>query len=210
MSQEAASPQSANRGDLPEINNPQGFTGPMLHMGIAEQGKIHAVEGDHATALLYYRRAMHMTVEAKDEEWFFRHYLECSIESLELTESYDEVLAYCDKAIELYEGHPPEDPISIRDLAHIHQRKGIVLVKKGDREAAKEPLREAVRLAHDADQTIPLAERVLRWVESGLGIDNRRLLAEQKREKYFTVRSDNIDRERAVKLPDELLAIRPF
>ena len=41
-------------------------TSAALHMGIAEQGKVHALRGDHAVALLYYRHAIHMTVQTHD------------------------------------------------------------------------------------------------------------------------------------------------
>jgi len=191
-----------------EIDNPNGYRGAMLHMGVAEQGKIYAVDGDHQTALLYYRRAMHMTIQDGDEEWFFRHYLECMIETLEVLESYSEVLEYCDKAIALYATKPPEDPISIRDLAHIHQRRGIILLKTGDNENAKSDLRESIRLTKAQGQKMPLADRVLRWLDSGLKVDKSRILAEQKRELYFTVRRDNVDPKRAVKLPAGMLSIR--
>ena len=48
--------------------------GLKLHMGIAEQGKVYAVEGDHKLTLLYYRAAMNMSMQAKDPELFFRVY----------------------------------------------------------------------------------------------------------------------------------------
>jgi len=194
----------------PEIDNPNGFSGPMLHLGIAEQGKLHAVAGDHQLALMYYRRAMQMTVENGDEEWFFRHYLECVIESLELMGEYDDVLEYCDKAIGLYADSHPTDDLSIRDLAHIHQRKAVILIKKDQMPAAIESLRTSVGLARDASQSIPLAERLLRWAESGFKLDTARILAEQKRERYFTVREDNIDPNRAVRLPPQMLSISPI
>ena len=182
----------------------------MLHMGVAEQGKLHAVDGDHATALLYYRRAMHMTMQDGDEEWFFRHYLDCMIESLELTGSFPEVMEYCDKAIALYGDNDPDDPLSVRDLAHLHQRRGIILTKMGELDAAKLALTEAMRLVRSQRQSLPLADRVLRWLSSGLQIDQRRLMDEQIRTIYFTVRHDNVDPERAVKLPPEMLSVSPF
>ncbi len=196
--------------ELEGMENPEGFTGPMLHMGIAEQGKLHAVDGDHKLALQYYRRAMHMAVSAEDSEFFFRHYLECVMESLEHLGSFEDVLIYCEKALELYAKKPPEDPVSVRDLAHVHQRKAVALIKSGDVEAAAEPLREAVRLVREADQTIPLAEALLRWVDAGYRIDPARVLAEQKRHGYFSVRRDTVDASRAVKLPPEMLAVGTF
>src|SRR5215212_4391682 len=98
--------------------------GAKLHMGIAEQGKVHALLGQHALALVYYRHAIHMAVQVQDPEIFFRHYLECVMESLEQMGSYTEVLAYCAKAIDFYTQNPPPNPLAQRDLAHIYERQG--------------------------------------------------------------------------------------
>ncbi len=176
-----------------------------LHAGLAEQGKLHALAGEHRLALAYYRQAMRLSVEAGNPEIFFRHYLECAIESLEQIGAYDEVFAYCDKAIGLYEDNPPRDDLTRFDLAHIHQRKAAVLLKAGRREGVAEALNQALALARAAGRPLPLAQRLLRWVDLGLHVEPARVEKEQRRTGYFSVRKDKVDAARAVRLPAEQL-----
>lgn len=188
-----------------DIHKAEVETGAKLHMGIAEQGKVYALAGDHSMALVYYRQAMHMAVQAADHEIFFRHYLECVMESLEHMEAYAEVLDYCAKAIEFYARNPPPNPMAQRDLAHIYERRGAVQLKTGDIDKANEAFQEAMRVLQGAKQTMPLAEILSRWIKSGVHVDPSRVLAEQKRTHYFSIRSDTVDPSRAIKLPDERL-----
>lgn len=169
-----------------------------MHVGLTEQGKLHALAGDHRAALAHYREAMAMAVRAGEPEVFFRHNLECALESLELMGAYDEVLAYCDKALALYRERPPSHDVAVRDLAHVHQRRGVVLLKRGDREAARLALAEAARLQPGG---MPLAATLLRWIAGNLHLDAARILAEQHRHKFFSVRRDTVAPERAIPLP---------
>ncbi len=183
--------------------------GMQLHMGIAEQGKVYALEGDHSRALHYYREAMQMTVQAGDPEVFFRHYLECVMESLEHMEAYPEVLEYCDRAIQFYQDNPPPNEMATMDLAHIYQRKGINLLKMGIQDEASEALQQALATAEAVgkvtSKTMPLTQMVLQWLRSRLHIDNQRVVAEQNRTQYFMVRKDTVEPAKAVKLPNENL-----
>jgi tetratricopeptide (TPR) repeat protein len=199
----AVEPAKAPAMTEPAKAEPATESGLRLHMGIAEQGKVYALQGNHSMALKYYRYAMHMTVQAGDPEVFFRHYLECVIESLEHTGSLSEVLAYCEKAIHFYEEHPPPNPLAVRDLASLHERRGIVLLKLQDGDGARLALRSALDIARKAGQTMPLSATLSRWVESGMHVDAPRLLAEQRRAGYFSVRSDTVNAKRAIKLPNE-------
>jgi len=176
-----------------------------LHLGVAEKGKSHAVDGEHVLALTYYREAMRMAVHAKEPEIYFRHYLECTLESLELMRSYGEVLEYCDRALAHYEEHPPEHPLARRDLASIHERRGAVLIKSGETAAAREALRRAVDLARQDGGTLPLADKLLGWAARGLRVEAARVTSEQQRHGYFAVRPDTVDRGRAIALPDAML-----
>ena len=180
-------------------------TDTKLHMGIAEQGKVYALRGRHDLALVYYRHAIHMTVQAQDPEIFFRHYLECVMESLEQMGSYAEVLAYCAKAIEFYDQNPPPHPLAQRDLAHIHERRGVVLLKSGEKDEAVKAFERGAAVLQGSGQTLPLLQTLLRWLKSGLHVDANRVLAEQRRNHYFSVRSDTVDAGRAIQLPDEQL-----
>ena len=179
------------------------------HMGVAEQGKIYALEGRHDMALTYYRQAIRMTVEEKDPEIFFRHYLECVMESLERTGSYEEVLAYCDKAVEFYEEKPPPNPLAQMDLAHIYLKKGVALMKTGDQSEAADAFEQGIKEAKKADQPLPLAQKLFRWVKTGMSVDDRRLVQEQERCGYFSVHSDSVNEQMAVKLPNEKLFAAP-
>jgi tetratricopeptide (TPR) repeat protein len=176
-----------------------------LHLGIAEQGKLYALEGDHPRALFYYRWAMQMAVAAGDPEVFFRHYLECVVESLERMSAFAEVVDYCEKAIELHRKNPEPDPVALRDLAHLHQRLGIVRLKGGDRDGARESLRAALAVLAGSGQALPLAASLLRWVELGLHLDRSRIEAELEKARYFSVREEAVDRECAIRLPEAVL-----
>lgn len=178
-----------------------------MHMGIAEQGKLYALQGDHRTALIYYREAIHMAVQGEDPEIFFRHYLECVIESLEQMGSFDEVLAYCDKVLQHYFENPPPNAVAVMDLAHTYQRKGVVLFKIGERDLAREAFQYALEVAAEVGEvtskTLPLAQTLLKWIQSGWHVDTARILAEQQRTGYFAVRRDMVDSKSAIKLPHE-------
>ena len=178
-------------------------TGPRMHMGIAEQGKLYALAGDHTRALHYYRVAMRISVQAGDPEIFFRHYLECVMESLEQTGAFVDVLAYCDRAIGLYEDTPPPNPLAVADLASIHQRRGVILLKMGNPAEARRAFRAALDVAKGVGAALALSQTLLRWVDARYQIDLPRILAEQKRTEYFTVRKETVDPTRAVKMVDD-------
>jgi tetratricopeptide (TPR) repeat protein len=169
-----------------------------MHVGLTEQGKLHALAGEHRAALAHYREAMALAVRSGEPEIFFRHNLECTLESLELMGAYAEVIAYCDRALAHYREHPPGHAVAVRDLAHIHQRRGVVLLKRGERAGARADLAEAVRLQPGS---MPLAAALLRWVDAGLHFDPARIVAEQHRHRFFCVRRDTVAPERAIRLP---------
>lgn len=180
-----------------------------IHMGLAEQGKLHALAKEYRLALYYYRKAMQLAVEHAHPEIFFRHYLECVVEALEQLRSFREVLDYCDRALALYGKTPPQDDVARRDLAHIYQRLGVVQLKLGEPEAARAALRkglDVITRSGGGRQSLPLAQTLLRWIELGVHIDERRVIAEQERTRYFSVRKDTVAAERALRLPDEIVA----
>lgn len=174
-----------------------------LHMGIAEQGKVHALRGDHAAALEHYRYAMNLTVQHKHPEVFFRHYLECVVESLEHTGAYEEVLNYCDKAIGLYQDNPPPNEMAEFDLANIHLRRGIILMKSGDKEQALADIKK-VRALLPKGYKLPLADTILRWLQTNLHVQPKRIVEEQQRQQYFSVTPQSVRPEKAIPLPEHL------
>ncbi|HTV17375.1 MAG TPA: hypothetical protein VMG12_01850, partial [Polyangiaceae bacterium] len=157
------------------------MTAALEHLKIAEEGKRAALRGDHRTALGLYREAMHRAVSSAAPEVFFRHYLEASIESLELLEAFDSVLEYCDRAVAHYAAHPPAHAFAEFDLASIHQRRGATWLKLGQAEAARTDFDLAIAGARRAGARCELAERLLDWVRRGLSVSKERIVAEQKR-----------------------------
>lgn len=181
----------------------EGLEGPMIHLGIAEQGKVYALAGDHKLALLYLRHAMHLTVQAGDPELFFRVYLEAALESMERLGYFEEVLSYTDKAIDLYADQSLDHVVACKDLASIHQKRGVILLKQKKNKEAAPAFQKAIDLMAEKGQNMPLSETLLRWAKGGLFIDERRILQEQERQHYFSVRTENVDPKRAIKLPNE-------
>jgi len=172
------------------------MTGPaaqaIAHLQIAEAGKLAALRGDHRAALGHYREAIRLAVTSGAPEVFFRHYLEATLESLELSGAFDDVLAYCDRAIAHYVEHPPANVLAELDLASIHQRRGVILVKRSEVAPARAALEQAVAGAARIGARLELAERVLDWLRRGLAVTAPRLLAEQRRLRYFSVRPDTV------------------
>ncbi len=174
---------------------------PQLHGGVAEYGKVCALRGDHVGALLHYRAAMSMAIVQQTPPVVIRHYMECALESLEQMGAYDEVLAYCDRAIEHYADHPPDSALAQFDLSTFHQRRGVVLLRRGARDEAAGAFDVACAIAHQAEAELPLAETLLRWIRSRLTITAERLSAEQARWRYCAVRQETVRPARAVPLP---------
>lgn len=176
--------------------------GPIaLHAGVAEHGKVCALRGDHVSALRHYREAMSMAIRQQAPEVVLRHYLECSLESLEQMGAHGEVLAYCDRAIAHYGEHPPANALTHFDLATIHQRRGVALLKQGDRDGATQAFETAGETARLTQAALPLAETLLRWLRAQLTISPERLAAEQARHHYCSVRQDTVRPSRAMPLP---------
>ena len=78
------------------------------------------------------------------------------------------------------------------DLASIHQRRGVVLLKRSEVAPARAALEQAVAGAARIGVRFELSERVLDWIRRGLAVTGPRLLAEQRRLHYFSVRPDTV------------------
>lgn len=167
------------------------------HLGVAEQGKLHALAGKHPLALQYFREALRLCQDADDAEMFARHYTECAMESLELLGGYDEVIAYCDRIVDHYAGLDALNEFARRDLAHTHQRRAMALLKQGQQEASRESLEQAIR--HFSP--LPLAKAIHRWLATGLHVTPERVTAEQKRHRYFSIRPDTVNPAVAIRMP---------
>jgi len=174
-----------------------------LHLRIAEQGKLHALRGDFARAMGCYRIAMRLTVESGDPEAFFRHYLECLVEALEQDGSFEAVLKYCDEVESLQQRSGLKNELMRYDWAVLQQRRGVVQLKLGNREAAEAALTDAVKVATELETELPLADTLLRWSRARLHLDAGRLNDEQQRHGYYSVRTETVRPDIATQLTDQ-------
>jgi tetratricopeptide (TPR) repeat protein len=172
------------------------------HVGIAEQGKLFALDGDFDSALVYFRKAIEIALQSEESEVFMRHYVECLLESLELSGDLNPVLEYCNSVLlSLEERRQNGFQVKSEQWSEILQKKGIILLKMGRREDGLECLKKAVELMGNLGREWPLSQALLFMARSGLSLDHSRILAEQKRLNYFVVRAENVDRRIAILLP---------
>jgi hypothetical protein len=158
------------------------------HFAIALAGEQAALRGEHMEALAHYRLAIRLALATGAPEVFSRHYLEATMESLELLGMLDCVEEYCERAIQHYREQPPEQAVAWLDLASVYQRQAVILLKSAEPERARAALELAVSTAARAPASLPLCDRLLDWLRRGLSISPERILAEQRRFRYFSVR----------------------
>jgi hypothetical protein len=166
---------------------------------VAEQGKIHLLDGRHGDALRHFREAIRMAVAAHAPEIFFRHYTQCVLESLELSSDYEEIIAYCRDADAHYVKIESDEPILAKDHGATLERLGIALLLTGRREEAADALRRAAERAGPGQ--LPLAEALADWLRRGLSVPLPVLRQAQRRHGYFSVRRETVRRAIAVQLP---------
>lgn len=179
-----------------ESNNPN------LHLQIAENGKVLALKGDHSEALRHYKEAMRLCQQAVNSEIFLQHYSLCAMESLELMQAYNEVIAFCDKSIDFLNDKKAErsDEILYKYLAALWERKGIQYVHLNDKEEAIFALEEAQKEAGKIP--LPLSRDLLGWLKRGYTITPKQVRDLQNKHQYFTVRKENVNEKIAVQLPE--------
>jgi len=145
--------------------------------------------------LQHYREALRLSVSSKAPEVFFRHYTQCVLESLELTGAYDEIIQFCQNASAHYASLELTSSLHKRDHGSVLERMGLVQLKSGDVDAGRTALEKAREVAGDG--TLPITEEILGWLKRGFTVDTSRILNSQRRHKYFVVRADQVDRQRA-------------
>lgn len=175
------------------------MSAPALHYRIAEHGKVRALAGDHAEALRHYREALRLAGLQGGTEACLRHYAWCVLESLERTDAHGAVISFCEQVEAHYVRTGSESALARVDRAAHLERHGLALVKQGHAAAARERLEAAVK--HAGPGQMPVAERVLSWLRSGLHVDARRISLEQERHAYWTVRPGAVRPDIAVALP---------
>ena len=179
----------------------------LLHLSIAEQGKLHLLQGRHEEALRHFREAIRIAVSARAPEVFFRHYTQCVLESLELSGDYAEIIAFCEDADAHYAKIDSVEPLLAKDHGAILERLGVALLLSDRREQASEALDRACATA-GAD-VLPLAEALSKWLKRGLAVPPPVLRQAQRRHQYFVVRPDTVDRRLARPLPPGTAAPSP-
>lgn len=170
-----------------------------LHVGLAERGKQLALRNNHVEALRYYREAMRHATSQGAPEVFLRYYTQCALESLDHLGAWDEILATCERAKTHYRAHPPSDDIARKDHGSFLERAGVVLLKLDRRIEAAQSFSEAIEASKPC--RVPLAETLLRWIRSNLHVTADRLNRELSRQRFWSVRADNLRPDLAIDLP---------
>ncbi|HAA16838.1 MAG TPA: peptidylprolyl isomerase [Cytophagales bacterium] len=173
-----------------------------LHLGIAERGKLYALEGNHAEALRHYREAIRLTVQHKSPEIFFQHYTQCVMESLELSGAHQEVINYCEKARSFFEEQSDTTTYAKRSHAAVLEKQAVQHVYQGENGEALPLLKEAQALVGRGTQK--LTDDLLNWVQRGYQISNQQLQQAQERHQYFIVRKDKVNPDIAIDLPKQM------
>lgn len=178
-----------------------------IHFGVAEKGKIFAVQGNHKEALRHYKEALRMCQTVPNADIFFQHYSLCAMESLELMKSYNEVIEFCDKCLDFLDTKPELEnhPVFQKFKASLWERKGIQFLYMEEKEEAVDAFKEAQK---NIDRKhLPLTTDLLNWALRGFAISPKQIQDTQKKHHYFTVRKDNVNETIAVELPE---MINPF
>lgn len=170
-----------------------------LPVGLAEQAKIHHLAGQSTRALLYLREAMNRTGREGSGALLARYYSQLSLEILEQEGHYADVIDYCQRAIDHYSAEPPRSDIARKDLAENWQRSGICQLRRGEHEAACQAFRQALAVASEAP--LPLARKLLEWTQRRLQINEHQLERLLQQHRYYSIRKDTTEPERALKLP---------
>lgn len=163
-----------------------------MHAGVAEAGKLLAVQGRHAQALERYREALRMAQAARAPQIFALHYLHCILESLEHMGAYAQAVALAAEAAQAAAALKPSE-FQRRDRAHLLERQGVNQLKAGNLSAARTTLKSALAI----DDALPCARALLDWTARGLSVSPARLAEVQRKHGYFSVRADAIDPARA-------------
>jgi tetratricopeptide (TPR) repeat protein len=171
----------------------------MLHLSVAEQGKLHLLDGRHVEALRHFREAIRIAVSARAPEIFFRHYTQCVLECLELSGDYEEIISFCRDADAHYQTIDKSEPLLAKDHGALLERMAVALLLSERREEAVEALGRALAVAGEG--ALPLAETLAGWLSRGFAVTLPLLRDAQRRHKYFVVRRDSVDRRIARPLP---------
>lgn len=176
----------------------------MMHIRIAEQGKVFCLEGNHTEALRYYRESMRLLgLQGEGNDVFFQHYSQCIMESLEKSGGHEEVINYCDKFLETLAQKDLENDSMLQSIAgFILQRKAIQYIYLESNEEASMLLEEAISMQSGDDKA--LSTQLLGWLHRGYTITHRQLQDTLNRSSYYIVRADRVNKNIAITLPQTI------
>ena len=180
----------------------------ILHLSLAEHGKLCLLRGDGGEALRHFREALRLCVSAQAPEVFFRHYTQCVLEALEKAGNFAEVAEYCRDADAFYATRKLDDAFHRKDHGAILERWGIALICQDEREAAIATLTRATALAGPG--VLPLAGELLGWLRRGYAISAERIAQLQHRHRYFVIRDGSVDPALARALPPDSARSAPM
>lgn len=172
----------------------------ILHLSVAEHGKLCLLRGDIAEALRHFREAIRISVSAHAPEVFFRHYSQCVLEALEYGRSYSEIVDYCTEADAFYAGRDLTTNFHRKDYGSIIERLAVSQILLDQRDEARTSLERAIVIAGKG--VLPLAEDLLVWMLRGYSISAERIAQLQKRHNYFVIRNGSVDESIARPLPE--------
>lgn len=174
----------------------------LMHLRIAEKGKLLCLEGRYTESLMHLREAIKMIQNTTNSDIFFQHYSICVMEVLELSEAYDEVIAYCEKLIELIETANIKPELRDKYYAFIVERMAIQYVLKNDIEYAGELLMK-VKAKYKCSP-MPITEQLLTWINKKYYLKKKQIQELEKINNYFIIRKDNVNPDIAIELPEEI------
>ncbi len=172
---------------------------PLLHQSFTEQGKLYFLEGNFDFALKYFRYSLELAVQTESPQFLIKHYMECLLEALEMTENYTAVITYCDRVINLLEEEEKNLEKSVY-LTQAYQKKGILLLKSGKNKESKKLLEASLNMAKANKFPLPLAENILFLINSGINPDKKRIFEEQQQAGYFFINPENTNKAIALKI----------
>lgn len=171
----------------------------MLHLSLAEQGKLHVLKGEAGEALRHFREAIKLCVSAKAPEVFFRHYTFCVLEALEKAGNYSEVEEYCRMADAHYDTLEQSSLIIKKDHGATIERLALMLLLQGKKDDAAAAFARAVAISKPSK--LPLSEELQTWLKRGFAVSVERVRQLQHRHGYFTIKADTVNAAIARVLP---------
>jgi tetratricopeptide (TPR) repeat protein len=175
----------------------------MLHLRIAEKGKMYCLEGNYRQALRHFKEAIRMTQHQPGGDVFFQHYTQCVMETLELSGANDEVISYCEKFLDFLEEKEEQTAMARAYRNVILEKMAIQYVIKNEKEEALDLLKQI----NTKEVNLPVAKELLNWVSRGYTVSPKQLKDLLKKHLYYIIRSEKINPAIAMELPE---AIAPF